>query len=157
MKKFYVLLVMLVSSFSAFSQVTEGEMKYIQKLWGKEKKEILQAVMQLNETEAAKFWPIYEAYSTSRQSLGLERTKLTENYASNYGKIADEELDQMTKAALKNDKSINKLYSKYYGKVKKAVGPMRAAQFLQLENYLDGKVRLAIQDQLPLLIQLNSK
>jgi len=48
-----------------------------------------------------------------------------------------------------------KLYQKYYGKMKKVISPLKAAQFIQLEVYLENAVRTQIQSQIPFIGDLD--
>jgi hypothetical protein len=55
---------------------------------------------------------------------------------------------------LKNNTGYDKLYSTYYDKVKKAIGAMNAAKFIQLEIYLQTEIRSAIQKSIPFVDEL---
>jgi hypothetical protein len=47
--------------------------------------------------------------------------------------------------------AFEKLYSKYYGKVKSAIGAINAAKFIQLESALHTAIREETQEALPLI------
>lgn len=155
MKRLIIPFLLLFLSVPAFSQVENEDLQIIQSLYGKEKKEIVRAYLNLSEADFAKFWPIYEQYETERKELGKQRiTNLTE-YVNTYGTADDTKIDEMTLKAIKINSANDKLIAKYYGKVKKAVGAKNAAKFFQLENYFLLAVKESIWDNIPFIDELD--
>src|SRR3954454_2391204 len=66
------------------AQQTETEL--VRSAFRLEKKEEVAKFMQLNESDAKKFWPVYNEYETNRTALGDKRIKLIERYAAAYQK-----------------------------------------------------------------------
>ena len=114
--------------------------------------------MKLAEPQAAAFWVIYDAYEEERKALGMRKMELINDYANNYEALNEEKADELTKASLKNNMEVEKLYSKYYGKAKKIIGSVNAAKFIQLETYLQTSIRSEIQDAIPFIgeVELHS-
>lgn len=133
---------------------TSGETEIIQNLWGMEKKAIIEEYMKFDDTEATAFWPVYEEYAEKRKNLGADRIAALEDYVNNYENLTDEKAEELTKKIFKNNSQLDKLQMKYYNKMKKAVSPLRASQFMQLESYLQTMIRYEIQDALPFIGQL---
>ena len=121
----------------AKAQATDPELDYIKKAYSKDKKTIVDEYMALDVQEGAKFWPVYGAYEASREKLAQER----------YGLINE--------SALNNNINLEKLNLNTYGKVKKAIGPIKAAKYMQLETYLQTTWRVIIQDNIPLIGSLD--
>jgi hypothetical protein len=154
MKK--ILLTLLVLAFSApiFAQTNSDDIAIIQSLYGKEKKELVKAYMVLSDADAAKFWPIYEAYEIERKTIGKRRLENISNYVNTYGHASEQEIDKMTLNSIKNNTAYDKLLGKYYGKLKKSLGSKTAAKFFQLENYLMIGVNASIYDNIPFIDEL---
>lgn len=140
------------------AQNTENdEIKVIQAIWGMEKKAIVTEYMKFTDAEAAVFWPIYEQYQTEYQTLGKERITLISEYVNNLSSLTNEKVDEIMQGVLKNNVSVDKLQTKYYKKIKKEISPIRAAQFMQLEYYLQTMIRAEIQNNIPFIGELNKK
>jgi len=136
------------------AQPPQTEIEVIQETWGMAKKELVSQYMQFNDSEAAAFWPVYEAYMAERQALGNDRIRILADYADNYERLTDQKADDLTYVSLVNDIKLDKLKKKYFKKFKKAVSPLRASQFMQLENYLQTAIRHEVQEAIPFIGEL---
>ncbi|HMT27735.1 MAG TPA: hypothetical protein PKD91_00505 [Bacteroidia bacterium] len=151
MKKL-LFVVALAFSTCAFAQNTMKEdIDIIQSVYGKSKKELVGSYMKLAEPQATAFWKVYDEYEVERKELSKEKMRLIADYAKNYETLNDAKADELALATLKNNLNYEKLYSKYYGKVKKVVGALSAARFMQLETYLQTTIRSEIQEAIPFI------
>jgi hypothetical protein len=57
----------------------------------------------------------------------------------------------MVSTLMKNNTNLAKLQSKTFKKLSKSLSPAKAAQWWQLESYIDAEIRSAILGELPLL------
>jgi hypothetical protein len=151
MKKLFVVAAMLIAGTSFAQSGIKEDIAVIQSLYGKSKQELVQAYMKLQEPQASAFAKIYEDYEVKRKELGKQRMLLIADYADNFTTLTDEKADQLAKDVLKNNMAFEKLYSKYYGKVKSAIGAINAAKFIQLESALHTAIREETQEALPLI------
>jgi hypothetical protein len=145
----------LLSSVVVNAQSADPELDYIKKTYSKEKKTIVDEYMGLDVQAGAKFWAIYGEYEAKREKLALERLKLIEQYVNITDNITEAQADKTAKAALSNMISLDKLNLDYYEKMKKAIGAVRAAKYMQLEVYLQTAWRSVIQDNVPLISELD--
>ncbi len=99
-----------------------------------QKTEIIGKTMQLNDSDAKAFWPLYREYSTKQQALGDQRVSVIKDYAAEYDSLTDSQADGLMDRMLKFDKSRNELRALYYPKFKKAIGAKQAAKFSQVDN-----------------------
>lgn len=145
----------LFISVSGFSQSYKEEVDLVQSLYGMEKKEIVADFIKLEGEQKTAFWKLYDAYEMERKELGKRRISLLENYATNYGKLTDEKVDElvteMNALSIKNDK----LIGTYYKKMKKPAGVKAAAQFTQIEYYLLSTIRAEILEEIPFIGELD--
>ena len=135
------------------AQSVKNEVQIIEGSYGIEKKQIIEQSMTLSEKEASIFWPIYDDYEDSRRKLGEERLLLIHDYVIAYSSLTDAKASEITLRCFKNDEAIARLHKKYYKKVRKALSPLKAAQFVQVEGYLQNIVRIQIQNGLPFIGQ----
>lgn len=137
------------------AQPTIDEINLVQSAYGMEKRAIVEQFMKLTDTEATGFWKVYEEYELARKEYGKKRVSNIVDYANNYDKMTDAKATELIKASLGNQAAFTKLLQSTYGKMSKAMSPKRAAQFLQLENYLETVIRLKIADEIPMIGELD--
>ncbi|KIQ14413.1 hypothetical protein RT99_21345 [Flavobacterium sp. MEB061] len=152
MKKLFLLSALLISTI-LFAQSTD-DVILVQSLYGKSKGDIIKDYLNLAEPQATAFQAVYDNYEAERKALGQKKIQLINDYAINYDKITDEKADELAKNNLKNNVDFEKLLSKAYGKAKKAIGPINAAKFIQLEQYFQTTIRSAVQDEIPFIGEL---
>jgi len=133
----------------------QEEAQIIEEVFGKAKKSLVEQYMDFAPGEADAFWPVYEEYATKSRELTAERIRVLERYAQNYGSFSNEDADAMVKSVLNNQKATAKLQKKLYKKMSKAINPVRAAQFLQMERYLQSSVWQSINEEIPFIGQLD--
>lgn len=118
-----------------------------------EKSQIMGAVMQLDVSEAAKFWPIYEEYDGELTKLNDLRSENIQDYTRSYTQMTDEKADELIKRALDYQKQRSELLGKYFERVKQALGAITAARFVQIEHQLLLIIDLQIASSLPVVGQ----
>ncbi len=156
MKKLSVILVMAIASFSSYAQSSYKEdVDLVQSIYGKSKSDLVRQYMNLSDTQAAAFTKVYDKYEVERKTLGQTKLQLINYYAENYATLTDEKADELAKGTLKNNQDYEKLYSKTYGQMKKEIGAINAAKFIQLEVYLQTVIRGEIQDAIPFIGELD--
>src|ERR1700723_2247862 len=99
------------------------------------KEPIVRETMELNDQQAAIFWPIYRDYQS-------EQSKLT-----------DEKADQLAQQVMQLDEKRMALREKYYATMKKALSSTLAVRFFQVEHQLQLIVDLQIAANLPIIEQ----
>ncbi len=115
-----------------------------------EKAQIMGAVMQLDASEAAKFWPIYNEYDTELAKLSKLRSDNILDYAASYDTLTDAKADELMKKAIEYQRQRTDLLLKYYERMRGAVGSVTAARFMQVEHQLLLIIDLQIASNLPL-------
>ena len=108
-------------------------------------------VMKLTAPEAEAFWPIYRAYEKEMGAIGDQKLALIREFFAHDkdGTLDDKNSNQMAKAWFKNTQARLDLWKKYYRKISKALSPIRAAQFLQVENQMALFVDMSIASEMP--------
>jgi hypothetical protein len=132
------------------------EIDFIQSIMGAEKKQIMSQFLDLQGPSADAFWKLYDEYEVKRKSLGKERIALIKQYAEEYDGITSEQTDALMSKAIKLRKTNDKLVDSYYKKIKKVAGSKTAAQFHQLESYIQAAVRTELFSNIPLIGELDN-
>ena len=156
MKKISLILIMAIASFSAYAQSSfKEDIDVLQSIYGKSKSDLVKQYMNLSDTQSVAFTKVYDDYETERKALGQTKFQLINDYAANYATLTDAKADELAKGTLKNHIAYEKLYSKTYGKAKKAIGAINAAKFIQLEVYLQTIIRAEILESIPFIGELD--
>lgn len=132
-------------------EISTDEISYIKGALKKEKKDLVKEYMGLSEADATKFWPLYDEFQNQRSGLIRERLQLIKDYGAQYNMLTDKQVKGLIKRAVKNDKANLKLKNKYFKKISKKIGAVKAAQYIQLEDYFQTLVRYEIQDAIPFI------
>jgi DNA-binding GntR family transcriptional regulator len=119
------------------------------------KKQTIDEVMKLNEGEAKKFWPIYDDYTKKLNAYSDKRLKFANDFtiAQSATTFDPDQAKQLTQRWLKLQHDRINLWETYAGKIGRAVSPVRAAQFLQIENEIATVLDLNVLSNAPLVGQ----
>jgi DNA anti-recombination protein RmuC len=112
---------------------------------------ILTQLMNLNDDQAEKFWPIYRDYDYELQALNDRKLAGIQEYAKTYDSMTDEKADELAKLALALENQRNDLKKRYYEKFREQLGGIIAARFLQVENQMLMVIDLQIASSLPIV------
>jgi hypothetical protein len=115
-----------------------------------EKQAIVTAAMSLSESEGSAFWPIYKEYELDLSKVWDERFAALSDYAENYEGLTNEKAKEIFTWNLNADKKYLKLRKKYFNKISKAISPIVAARFGQIENYLNMLISTQIMAEVPI-------
>ena len=152
MKRVFVIGAFLVGSYITSelrAQATDDDIQIVQGAWGKQKRELVSAAMQLSDKDSVKFWPVYERYEIARKKLGKDRIKVLDEYATNFEKLTSVQTDDIVARLFKNEAGFNALLQQYYAEVKKSLNSMQAAKFLHIESFLQSYIKVHIQANIP--------
>ncbi len=150
-------MILVGSALTSYAQLSTEEIAIVQNLFGMEKRSIITQVVKMTPSDSVGFWPLYEKYESDRKDIGKQRITLIQTFVSKYPALSNEELDDLMEDALEIDADQHDLMESYYNKIKKASSPMVAAQWLQIESYINVSVKLAIQEKLPFIGDIKLK
>lgn len=144
------MLLALVSFTTIFAQKVDDSIRYAESIWSMEKKAMILDQMNLTEAEKASFWPVYESYANAIQYLDMEYIRML-TYTEK------EELSEKKSAALAEHMLMNELLlaktrKQYYRKFSKALTPVQAARFMQIDNNFRTMIRIQMQKESPALV-----
>jgi hypothetical protein len=147
----------LLLTLSLCAQMTTDDVNLIQAMYGKDKRDVMMAYMKLPDTAAstASFWKLYDSYEAERKGLGQQYLAIIQDYATHYTSLTNTTADQLVARMTANNMAYEKLYGKYYAKIKPVVGALKASQFLQLEGYFRSVIKVAIYDQVPFIGEID--
>ena len=118
-----------------------------------DKKLVVALNMELTESEAKNFWPIYEQYQKDLQRINGRIVNVLESYADDFRRksLTDDKAKKLIDEALAIDQAEAKLKSTYASKLSKALPARKAMRYLQIENKIRAIVRYDIAAGVPLV------
>ncbi len=118
-----------------------------------DKKLLVAANMELTESEAKGFWPVYEKYQKDLSAINQRIINLIESYAEAYraGNITDEKARNLTSELVAIEQSEGGLQASYVPKLSKVLPPKKVARYLQIENKIRAAVKYGLAAEIPLV------
>jgi hypothetical protein len=118
-----------------------------------DKKLVVATNMELTESEAKGFWPIYEQYQKDLQKINGRMANLLQSYAEDFrGKsLTDEKAKKLIDEALAIEVAEANLKSTYAPKLSKVLPIRKVARYLQIENKIRAVVKYDIASGVPLV------
>ena len=116
-----------------------------------QKKQIIAANMPLTDTEAQKFWPVYDQYTGELVKINNDKYALIQEYAQSYGSMTDAQADNWSGRALKLDSDVAALRQKYWPTFRGVLPAKKAALYEQIERRAQMLIDVQLAAQIPLL------
>ena len=112
---------------------------------------LITEVMEFTDAQSSVFWPLHREYELELSKIDDENLKLIKAYAKHYDRMTDEKATLMVKKLFQLKESRLALKKKYFEKIGKALSPVVAAKFIQLENVINNLIDIQIAAELPLI------
>ena len=110
--------------------------------------------MELTESEAKNFLPIYEDYQKDLQKINERLIKALHSYAADYKNksMTDEKAKKLTDEYLSIEQAEVKLKSSSVPKLNKALPATKVARYLQIENKIRAVIKYDLAAMVPLVV-----
>jgi hypothetical protein len=118
-----------------------------------DKKLVVATNMELTESEAKGFWPIYEQYQKDLQKINQRVANLLESYADDFRRksLTDDKAKKLINEATAIDQAEANLKSTYAPKLSKVLPIIKVVRYLQIENKIRAVVKYDIASGVPLV------
>jgi hypothetical protein len=118
-----------------------------------DKKLIVAKYMELTESEAKKFWPVYDEYQKDLQKTNERLRALLESYAADYRNksMTDDKAKKLLDEWIEIEQEEGKRRSAFAPKVMQALPVKKAARYLQIENEYRILLRYDLASAVPLV------
>ena len=116
-----------------------------------DKKLIVATNMELTESEASGFWPIYEQYQKDLQKINRRLANLVESYAADFRSksLTDDKAKKLIDESVGIELAEAKLKSEYAPKLSKVLPVKKVARYLQIENKIRAVVKYDLASGVP--------
>jgi hypothetical protein len=131
--------------------ISDQDISMLRKDIRSEKKQIIAANVPLTDTEAQKFWPVYDQFTAELVQINNDKYALIKEYAQSYGSMTDAQANDWAQRLLKLDVNVTELRLKYWPNFRKLLPPKKAALYEQVERRAQMLIDVQLASQIPLL------
>ena len=114
-----------------------------------EKVALITGTMEFTDAQAEAFWPVYREYEAELAKITDAAIANIKDYAANYEQMTDEKAKEIVDRSFANQEKRLALQKKYYAKLSKALEPITAAKFMQVERQISMLIDLQVAAGLP--------
>jgi hypothetical protein len=132
-------------------QVNDANIQLMRQDIRSERKKVVAANLPLTETEAVKFWPVYDRYISETIKVNDVRFALLKDYAKNYDAATEQQADNFIKRWLAFDQDNTQLRLKYIPEFEKVISHKKTAMFFQIDRRVSMLIELQLAAQVPLV------
>jgi hypothetical protein len=149
------LVVLIIAAVVVVPQVyaqVESEIALTRQVIQTKRQAIVTDTLKLPDDEARVFWPLYREYRGAMAKIEDRIVKLMKDFAANYETLTDTQAQDMLNEYL--DIQIDEIEVKktHIKKFSKDLPAKTVVRFFQLENKMDGIVRVQLSAQVPLVM-----
>jgi hypothetical protein len=116
-----------------------------------QKKQLIAANLNLSDTEATKFWPVYDQYSDQQTRINDQRVALLQEYAANWKTISNDQALSLARRWADTDTATTQLRQKYVPIVAQVLTGKNTATFFQLDRRISMMIELQMASEIPLV------
>ena len=131
--------------------VSDQDIQLLRQDLRSQKKQLIAANLKLTDTEATKFWPIYDQYVAELTKINNDKYAVVKEYANNYGTLTDAQALDLTKRLLAVDNSVAQLRTKYVPIVNGVLPGVKTATFFQIDRRLTMLIDIQLASSVPLV------
>ena len=102
--------------------------------------------MNLTDTEAEKFWPVYDRYSADLSKLYDTKIELVEQYFDTYKTMDGDQAESYLRRRAAVEESVMELRLKYVPEFRRVLSGRQTALFFQIEWRLDLMINLQLAE-----------
>ena len=137
----------------ALTQGTSAEnMQILREKIKADKKLLVATNMDLTESEAKGFWPVYEEYQKDLTAINQRMGKLIESYAVDYraNTLTDDKAKLLIDELVAIEQAEAGLKASYVPKLSQVLPQKKVARYLQIENKIRAVVKYELAGAVPL-------
>ena len=116
-----------------------------------QKKQLIASNLVLTDTEATKFWPVYDRYQAELNKIGDAKVALIKDYAKNWGSVTDAQALQYVGRMQDIDASVVQLRKKYVPIISQVLPGKKTATFFQMDRRIGMLLDLKLASDIPLV------
>jgi hypothetical protein len=140
-----------IADFALAQDKPADNMEIVKEKIKSDKKLLVATNMQLSESEANAFWPVYESYQAELGKLRDREIKLIEKFAASYETMSDDVAKNLLDDSLSIDSDHQKLRQSYLAKFRGVLPDAKVARYYQIESKIDAVLEYEMAKRIPLV------
>jgi hypothetical protein len=136
---------------AASNTATNTDIKLLREDIRSERIRLVAANLPLNDTEATKFWPIYDQYLAEVSKIGDARVELIKEYVQSYDTMTDVQANDLMKRSAALDQQFSDLLTKYVPMFEKVISAKKTARWYQIDRRLDLLINIELAANIPMV------
>jgi len=113
--------------------------------------DIMAKNMTLTADQAAKFWPVFNAYQKEQNSIIEDQLRDIKKYVESYDTLSDAGALALMKAHFTRDSKMNALRQKWLGEFQKVLPTKLAVRAMQIDRRLSLAAQTEVTSRIPLV------
>ena len=143
----------LLAAQQATSTASDDFIQEMRKDLRSDKKVLVAANLSLTESEATKFWPVYDQYAVELAKINDKKLIVIKEYAAKYESLSSDEAQELIKKWNEADDEVIQLRAKYVPKFHDVLHSKKTARFFQLDRRIGLVLDLQLASEIPLVEQ----
>jgi Spy/CpxP family protein refolding chaperone len=131
--------------------ISNQDLEMLRKDIRSQKKQLMAQNLTLTDSDATKFWPIYDQYTAELTKIHDKKYATIQEFADRFGTMSDEQATTLIKQWLEVDVAVAQHREKYLPIVTKAIGGKKGASWAQLDRRIQMMVDLQLASRTPLV------
>jgi hypothetical protein len=132
-------------------QASDQDIQLLRQDIASERKQLIASNLVLTDTEATRFWPVYDQYQAEYKKIGDSKLALIKEYAQNWGSVTDEQALQYFQRSQDIEQSVIQLRQKYFPMVGKVLPGKKTASFFQIDRRIALLLDVQLASAIPLV------
>ena len=113
----------------------------------------MRTLLELNDEESAKFWPLLKQYDKEKNALRKQRRAMLEEFLGVYDKLTPAKAEELANVAFELDNARTELRKKYFKMISGEISAVVAVQFLQLQSQFETMGDMKLATAMPLAVR----
>ena len=130
--------------------MTDSDMQLLRQDLRAQKQKLIAQNLPMTESEAIKFWAVYNRYGNELRQINDEKYRLVREYGEQWPTMTSEQALIYIRRWLEVDEQVQQLRLKYVPEVSQVLPGKKAATFFQLDRRISMMIDVQLSSQLPL-------
>ncbi|HYR80286.1 MAG TPA: hypothetical protein VEO55_09795, partial [Candidatus Dormibacteraeota bacterium] len=115
-----------------------------------QRKATVGANMNLNQAEATKFWPVYDAYEAKMDRIEARHVKELKDFADKYENLSDADAGKKLEEVIAIQQGRLDIQKEFVPKFRDAIPGVKVTRFYQIDNKIQALIQCDIAQLVPL-------
>lgn len=143
----------LIATAAMAQNVSDSNIEILKQKIKADKKLLISQNMDLTDTEAEQFWPLYDSFQKDLAGVNQRMANTVKDYADtvNKGPIPNDTAKKLVNEVLAQEEDEVKMKRSYADKLGQVLPTMKVTRYIQMETKIRSLLRRELAEQIPLV------